>query len=224
MKNNVLLLTFLSALLFLSSGATVSADYGQYGQYGQPSPSQTILIDKQVGKPGATMTKGGVMTIDYVDNLTPADTRFRPGEEVNFKLKVKNTSNVTLNNVTVKDVVPSYLEPIEGPGAFDEKSRTISFDAGSFAPDQEKTYFIKMQLFPQDKMPADKGLFCLTNKATAGNGSAYDDDASQFCIEKEVIGVKAAPKAGPELGIVLFSGQMIVLGAGLTLKKLSQKA
>ncbi len=217
MKHKILFTILLAALLFIKTPA-VLADYGQYG--GTVTP-QTILIDKFVSKPYTT-TKGGTSTIEYVDNLTPSDPRFKAGAEVMFKLVVKNTSTITINNVTVKDFVPGYVEPIEGPGNYDSNSRTITFNAGDFAANEEKVYYLKMQLVPQANMPADKGLFCLTNKAQAYNDNASDEDTAQFCIEKEVIGVKKAPAAGPEMGIALAGAQMALIGLGIGLKKKSK--
>lgn len=192
--------------------------YAQYGQYGGPGPSLSILIDKMVGKP-TSVTKGGTTEVDYVDNLSPSDPRFNPGQEVFFRLKVKNTSNTTLTNVTVKDIVPLYLEPVEGPGTYDANSRAITFDAGDFTADQEKVYILKMRILAQDQLPADKGLFCLVNKAQAYDGGVSDEDTAQFCVEKQVLAVQKVPSAGPEMGILLFSGEMIALGVGLFLKK-----
>jgi uncharacterized repeat protein (TIGR01451 family) len=201
----------------------VSADYGctQYGQYGSCTPSQSILVDKLVGRPNATTTKGGITSYEYVDNLSATDPRYHPGEYVSFMIKIKNTSSTKLTNVTVKDFVPSYVEPIEGPGSYDGNSRTINFNAGDFNPDEEKIYYIKMQVNNQNSLPSDKGLFCLTNKAEGNsNNNAKDDDTAQFCIEKEVSNtVTKAPAAGPEMGLVLFSGELIALGAGLFLKR-----
>jgi len=203
------------------SVSTVSADYGQYGQYGQPAPAQTILIDKMVGKPNGTMTKGGQVNVEYVDNLTPADPRFRPGQQVLFKIRVKNTSTISLSQVTVQDYIPTYVEPMEGPGNYDASTRIVSWDAGSFAPNEEKTYFMNMQLYPQNKLPVNQGLFCLVNKAKASNAVTSDDDSSQFCVEKEVIGVKAAPKAGPEAGVLILGANVILAGVGFSLKRLT---
>lgn len=217
MKKTLIVLSFLFSLVLVSAVPSF-AQYGQYGQYGQTTPSQSILIDKQVGKPVGT-TKGGVTQIEYVDNLTLSDTRFKPGAEVNFKIRVKNTSSVSLSSVTVSDTIPTYIEPIEGPGTYDASTRIITFNAGTLAPDEEKTYFLKTQLYGQDKLPADRGLMCITNYAKAYNATVSDDDTAQFCIEKEVIGVKQAPKAGPELNFLLLAGQMGLLGVGVMIKK-----
>ena len=191
----------------------------QYGQYNPPPPTQSILIDKWVAKPTG-QTKGGVTDYEYVDNLSPSDPRFSAQQFVMFRLKVKNTSNVTIYNVTVKDFVPSYLYPVEGPGNFDSNSRTVVFNAGDFAPDEEKWYYLKMQIVPVNQMPNDKGLFCVVNKAQAYNDKVSDDDTAQLCIEKQVSipPGKPVPQAGPEMGVLLMTGQIGLLALGLKIK------
>ncbi len=215
MKNIItgLVLVF-SILAFATS---VSADcIGEYGQYGQPCPSYGIVVDKLVGKPGTSTDSN---SYQYVDNLTTSDPRFIPDQVVFFKVKVKNTSTTKLTNVEVKDVVPSYLDPLEGPGSFNSTSREITFNAGDFNVDEEKTYIFKMKVLPQGSLPADKGLFCVTNFVKASTSNAYDDDTSQLCIEKQVTAAQAVPSAGPEFGILLMGGELALLGAGLYLKR-----
>lgn len=225
MKKSLIFLTLFSAFLTLNAGSVFadSGVYGQYGQYGSPSPSLSILIDKKVSTPNPATTKGGAVSYNYVDNLTPADPRFKPGAAVMFQLRVKNTSTVTLNDVIVKDFVPSYLEPIEGFGSWDASSRMISMNAGTFAPGEEKIYYVKMQLYGQAQLPADKGLFCLTNRAQAANNNVSDEDTAQFCVEKEVVGATEAPKAGPEAGLLILGANTVLAGLGISLKKLTRK-
>ena len=221
-NKNLLISVLLPTTIYLILTTNVLADYGQYGQYGQPVPAQTILIDKMYGKPTAP-TKGGVINVEYVDNLTPSDPRFKPGAEVMFRLKVKNTSTIAITDVTVKDFVPTYMEPIEGPGTFDSTNRIITFPTGSFNPNEEKTYYVKMQLYTQEKMPADKGLFCLTNKSQVYNNYTSDDDSAQFCVEKQVMGVKKAPESGPEAGILILGANTLLAGIGYGINKLTRK-
>lgn len=213
MMNKIFGLLTLVAIFFVVS--PVSA---QYGQYGQPAPVESIFIDKQVSKP-VTKSKGGTLQYEYVDNLTPSDVRFQPGMDIYFKLRVKNTSSVTLNNVMVTDKVPWYLDPIEGPGVYDANSRIVSFNAGTFSPNEEKIFYFKMQWFSQDKLPADRGLMCISNYARAYTNNTSDDDTAQACVEKQVIGVKQAPKAGPEMNILMLMGELSVLGLGFKLRK-----
>lgn len=207
MKKFLVFALFVFCYLFLVS--SVKADYGQYGQ---PSPSYQILIDKMVAKPN---------TDQYVDNLSVSDPRFAPNQDIWFQIKVKNTSNQTLTNVKVRDYVPSYLEPLEGPGTWDSNMRIISWNAGDFAVDEEKVYFLKMRVYSTENLPSDKGLFCLVNKSDARNENTYDEDTAQFCIEKEVVGVSKVPSAGPEFGLLLLAGNILGLGLGLKLKKTS---
>lgn len=198
------------------SGTTPSTgQYGQYGQYGGATPAQSIVVDKKVAS--GTMTKGGVT--NYVDNFSPADPRFNPGAKVYFQVKVKNTSNTKVTNVMVKDVVPAYVEPVEGPGAYDPKTRTITYTLPELNPGQEDVKYFLMQVVAQDKLPADKGLMCTTNRAEAQSGGMKDDDTAQFCIEKVVTNVQQAPAAGPEFGLAVVALQAAGLGAGMYLRK-----
>lgn len=211
--------SLLALFVFVAiSAISVNAQYDAYGQYGTKSTSQSIVIDKMVGLP-TQQTKGGVNEYAYTDNLSAANARFRAGQTVAFQIKVKNVSNQALNDVTVKDILPAYLEPMEGPGTYDANSRVISFNAGNFAAGEEKIYYIKTTIFPQDKMPVDKGLFCLVNKAQAFASNTMDEDTAEFCIEKEVLGVSQVPSAGPEMGLLLLGGQLSLLGAGIILRK-----
>jgi len=194
--------------------------YAQYGQYGGEAPSYSILIDKMVGKPSQNK---GATEYEYFDNLSPSDPRFSPGQEVYFKIKVKNTSNRDITNVVVRDYVPSYLDPIEGPGSWDGNSRIITFNAGDFKIDEEKIYYIKMKVYDQANLPADRGLFCFVNKVTASSSSSYDEDTAQLCVEKQVIGAKTVPQAGPEMGVLILGLNVLTAGLGLTIRKLSDK-
>ena len=189
---------------FLAITVSVSAQCG--GQYQSPCQSYSIIVDKMVQKPG---------TADYVDNLSVSDPRYNPSNYVMFRVTIKNTSTTTFAGMTAKDFVPDYLTPIEGPGTFDASTRTVSWDAGAFAVDEQKTYYFKMQINQQNNLPADKGLFCLVNKAQAWSNTTTDDDSSQFCIEKQVSAPPKVPSAGPELGLILLSGEILALGTGI---------
>lgn len=228
MKRFVTSITLLSLIAYFLSGSV----YAQYGQYGGPTPNLNIVIDKMVGKPNTN--------VDYVDNLSPSDPRFAAGQDVFFKLRVKNTSNIILKNVIVTDFLPSYIDPVEGPGTYNASNRTISFNAGDFRPDEEKVYVLKMRVQAQGSLPSDKGLFCVVNKSraetnqfdssnlinptvTPNPNNIAAEDTAQLCIEKQVTqitpGVSQVPSAGPELGLALLGGQMLALGAGIFLKR-----
>lgn len=207
-------------ILGLIAGGILLFPFPVSAQYTVQVSAPSIIIDKLVGRPSG-QTKGGSASLEYVDNLGTADFKFKPGDEVSFQLKVKNATNQTLDSITIQDFLPPSLEPLEGPGNYDDKSRVITIDAGSFAINEEKFYLIKMRVISQDKLPADKGLLCELNKAVAKSGSITDDDVAQFCIEKQVVGVKTVPSAGPEMGIIILIGEggMVLTGLYLTQKK-----
>src|SRR3990167_11521089 len=183
------LILFLALTLFTASA--VSADSGQYGQYGpyNGESSTSIMIDKTVGR--AITTKGGIFS--YVDNNSPSDARFAPDGRVYFQIKVKNTSNVNLNNVEVSDIMPNEVVAVEGPGAYNEQTKTISWKYESLKAGEERTEKIIAQINPQNALPANKGVICMINKSTVRAAGAYDEDTAQFCVEKQVIGAKKVP-------------------------------
>ncbi|HRN70901.1 MAG TPA: hypothetical protein PLS49_07020 [Candidatus Woesebacteria bacterium] len=214
MKNIILFFIF-TILSVTAVQAGSGSNYGQYGQYGGGAPSYTISIDKTVGT-GST-TKGGVVT--YVDNFAISDPRFKPNQKVYFQVKVKNTSNTTVTNVEVTDILPSYVEAAEGPGSYDQNTKIISWKYDQLKAGEEKVEEITAQIYTQNNLPADKGIICMANKATVKVGSAYDEDTAQFCVEKEVVGVTQVPTAGPEYGLIVTALSFAGLGAGVYLKK-----
>lgn len=210
-KFAVVFALFVSLVLFLTlKNVYADDDCTQYGDC--PSVSKSIMIDKLVGRNDT----------DFVDNFSTSDSRFSPGQELFFRLVVKNTSDVTLQNVELKDFVPEFLSVLEVIGSYDSTSAVMTFNAGNFEPNEEKTYTLKMKVVDQSELPSDKGLFCEVNKATANGDGVSDEDTSQFCIEKNVEAVTMVPSAGPHLGLALLSIEFAALTAGLVLKKLKK--
>ncbi|MBP6883321.1 MAG: hypothetical protein WAT72_02995 [Microgenomates group bacterium] len=211
----------LSGFLFLSLGQGALAQYGQYGAYGpygQGGQSNSILVDKTVGMNQVT-TKGGTTSTTFVDNLGSTDQRFFAGQTVSFKIKVKNTSDHKLSNIVVKDTLPTSLEAVDVKN-YDSATRTITLsDNLALNAGEEYIYTLNTKVVSQEKLPTDKGVFCVYNKAVASNSMVSDDDAAQFCIEKKVLGVKSQPNAGPEYGLGLLALQMLGLGSGTYLKR-----
>lgn len=194
--------------------------YGSYGAYGAGTPVESILVDKLVATP-TSQTKGGQLSYTYVDNLSSSDARFAPGQEIQFKIKVKNTSNRKLGPIRLEDTLPKTLEMVMGFG-------TTDFE--SLEPGQEREFTIKARVVAQDKLPADKSVICDTNKARAFEATktkggqiestgVSDEDTAQFCIEKQITNVTSVPQAGPEAGLGLLALQFVGLGSGIYLKK-----
>ncbi len=213
---------YIAIAFLLITAPAVSAgngQYGQYGQYGGGAPSHSIMVDKMVAT--GQKTKGGQQT--FVDNLSPSDPRYAPNTQVTFQIKVKNTSDVTLKNVTVRDVLPTFVDAVEGPGEYDANSKTISWTYSELKSGEEKIERVIAQIKPQNQLPADKGLMCLNNKAVVTADNASDEDTAQFCVEKQVVTPEGkAPTATPEAGApLLIIGALNLLGlaGGIALRK-----
>lgn len=216
---------FLATCILLSTTSPVSADtgvnqYGQYGQYGNGSPAAGIMVDKNVSR--GEQTKGGVT--QYVDNFSSSDARFSADQRVYFQIKVKNTSNITLKNVQMTDVLPEYIDAVEGPGDYNATNRVISWTYPELRSGEERIEKLVLQIKPQAQLPSDKGTFCISNKATGRAGDMYDEDSAQFCIEKHVSLTKGgvptqAPQAGAEFGLIFGALNIAGLGAGIYLRK-----
>ncbi len=212
-----------ASLVFLFLIAVVSTAYGSYGQY-EPTPSKAILIDKQVAKPSDE--KGGGNSQDYADNLSPSDPRFVPDQHVFFKLIVKNTSDTELTDVEVTDSVPDFLVPVAHPGNFDSDSREITFNAGDFAIDEEKTYILEMKFVGDGDLPDDHSITCVVNEARAKSDDVEDEDTAQACVEKQVdeeSTIETIPSTGPELMGLVVAAEMATLGAGIYLNRKTRK-
>ena len=150
----------------------------------------------------------------YVDNMGLADYKFSPGEEITFKLKIKNVGDETFDKVYVKDTLPDYLELISGDLSFEISDLTVG--------ETEEREF-KVRVVSADKFPSGKSLICVVNSGEAWSGDERDKDTAQVCLEKKVLGVKEFPPTGPKewFAILLFS---IAAGAiGISLIKFSKQ-
>lgn len=191
-----------------------------YGQYGSGSPAAGILVDKTVSR--GDQTKGGIMK--YVDNFSPSDARFTANQRVYFQIKVKNTTTTVLKNVQLSDVLPEYTDAVEGPGDYNATSRMITWTYSELRPGEERNEKLILQIKPQSQLPADRGTFCISNKAAGVSGDFHDDDTAQFCIEKTIANTVGgvpdmAPQAGPEFGLLFGALNISALGTGIYLRK-----
>lgn len=203
----------LAVFLCLSFGAgSVMAD--QYGPYGGPEEQKEILIDKMVGMP--IDVKGGT-SVQYVDNIAADDYLFSSNEAVYFRLLVRNTSDVRLEDVVISDFAPDYFGLIENPG--DVEGDVLTLNAGDFEPNEEKVFIIRGRV--DTSIPA--GTTCVTNRARAESGDVADEDTSQFCIQSEG-GIEIPPETIPEAGAaegVLISSLAAAVGyLGMRIRRL----
>lgn len=196
MKIKNLLITFSALVAVFLIPATALAD-----QYGEVEVSKDISLDKKVKKPG---------TDEWVDNLFASDYKYAPEQEIEFKITVANAGDRDLENIKLKDILPSYLNHVSG-----DLEYTFNLSV-----DESRDFYIKARVVRIDELANDQGLYCLVNTAEAWFNDQVDKDTTQICIEKKVLGFVAIPEAGPaENRLILFGSTMLALAGWALIKK-----
>lgn len=136
-----------------------------------------LQIDKEVFNPQENK---------FVDNLGINDHKFTPGEEITFRLKVKNVGDATFDTVSVSDSLPSLLELSSG---------SASFTLNNLTPGGTQESEIKTKVAASGNFPVDKTLVCIVNTAQVSSGNETDKDTAQVCLERKAVG--PAPVAKP---------------------------
>jgi len=153
MKNKILIISFLTALIFALGTKVVSARCVQQYGGGETCYEGELRLDKVVKNPSSGT---------YVDNLFSSDPNFSADQEVWFKLNVKNTGSDDLNDVEVKDKFPSYILFVSGPGSWNDSDK-ITWKIDHLSPGESKDYEIKGQIVGENSLPTDSGTYCVTN-------------------------------------------------------------
>lgn len=213
MKNtSTYVITALLIALISASSAFVMPAFA--GSYDSPKYNRSITVDKKVAMP--TTTKGGT-TNTYYDNISASTYTFTPGQDVSFEIKVRNTSEVALTHVIVKDFGPQYLFLKAIPGTLDEGSNTLTIEAGDMAINEEKTFTVHARIKPAGQLPT--GTTCMTNKAHASADGVADEDTSSLCVKHGT--AETIPTTGPEQGLAMLGLASIMGYIGLRLRNMA---
>lgn len=200
-----LIVSFLGVIFLLTAKSTLAAVRceTQYGGSEVCVRTGQLQIDKEVWNPD---------TEKFVDNLGLSDHKFLPGDEIVFKLKIKNVGDNTFSKVEVRDYLPELINLTNGD---------ISFDINDFHPGDVNEYEIKTKVVDANQFPSNKSVVCEVNTAETWSGDERDKDTAQVCLTTNVLGVTVLPKTGPaEIGLMAFGLLFLVLtGLKLTLNK-----
>ena len=210
MKNIKNYLTIiLSVGLLLSSKKPISAAVRCETQYGGNEVCVTtgeLQINKEILDPRYTYT--------YRDNLYITDYQFKTGENVEFKLTVKNVGDDTLTNVKVDDSLPSFL--------FFTGETEHEFTIDQLNPGDSKEFIVKSRVVSEFQLEADR--ICGVNTAEVwADNDEHDKDSSNLCATKKVLGVTKLPETGVNTPAIVFGASLTTALVGLALIRLSKK-
>lgn len=168
-----------------------------------------VLIDKTVRNPSTDI---------FVDNLGLSDPKYRPQWTVTFRVTVKNSGDQLLDKVTVTDKLPQFVDFMSGPGTYDSKNRTLTWEVNNLVGETSQVFEIKARVVHVAVLPSEKSVVCPVNVVDAKSNGQSDRDESQFCIQKELV-VPQVPTAGPEHWLLSLAGLSTAGVIGLYLRK-----
>lgn len=173
-------LALILAFFFLSLASLARADESCQSIYGggQTCATGNISVDKKILNP---------QTKKLVDSLNINDPKFQPATTINFQITVTNTSKDEIKRVIVKDIFPQFITFSKGPGKFDTKTKTLSFEVNNLKSKESRSFEVVAIVVRANELPVDQGNMCLTNQTTATeNDKDISKDNSTFCIQKEL--------------------------------------
>ena len=222
-----LLTSVLTVLLFVNTASASVTCTPIYGGGETCVTKGELDIEKKINHPDAS--KGGIE--NFVDNLSITDPRFHSGDQITFKLTVTNTGDAMLNTVEVKDILPSYVTFVAGPGNFDSNSKTLTYTLKDLKAKESRTNILTVKVVDDASLP--EGTACSVNQSFVSSEGMSDQDNSQFCVEKKAQVTKGglpvkpappvtqAPPTGPEMWALVG---LIPAGlGGLLLRRKSMK-
>ncbi len=223
---------FLHLILFLVLGFSIlvvrpvmaQECHSTYG--GEVCDRGDIEIDKEVWQEKDNQGREVKAWRERIDSNSDDGYTFKAGDEVKYRLIVRNDGDVRLKEVTVRDVMPqetTYLEWQWG-GTWQDSTRTVEFKFNDFDPGQEKVFEMAFKFKGLDSVP--NTTFCITNRGEAfvKDGDS-DSDTADVCLReggaKKVLGVTTLPSTGPlnltilliELGILAGLGSVLILNS-----------
>lgn len=188
---------------------------GEVCEYGD------LSIDKQVLNPDKN---------EYWDHINSSDYVFTANQEVTFKIRVKNTSDIKIDHIGLRDFMPSYLTYVrsdrQANWLSDQKKAEWTID--DLDPGETETFYITFKVMDKDQIPSGYTELSNRTEAQKDNGNTKSDN-SNFWIAKDkpvspkVLGAKM-PDTGVDVPTVVALELLVLggLGMGYVLKAKSK--
>lgn len=202
---------FLAAcFLSLVTGVSATGCDSQYGGYNGCVPSN-VSINKKVQQ----ADKSGI----FVENVTEGMTPFSIGSDVLYQIYITNNSDQDVSHVDVKDVFPTQMSFVSGPGSYDKNTNTLTFTVDNLKKGETRTEQVLAKVGDQTKFAKDKSLHCEVVNTVAANvpDKKSESDTSSICVQTKVLGTSTLPVAGyNELALIAGFFALGMTGVALT--------
>lgn len=205
----IFIIVLFSWVIFPSS---VNAQYNAScpSIYGSACPAGNLFVDKKIKNP---------ISGELVETLNANEVNFLVGQDLNFRVEVKNTGNVELKDVNVQDKLPSFVSFVSGPGKYNQADNTLSWSIASLKAGESQFFDIKVKVKADKGLP-EQGMTCLTNYAQASVDRLSAEDMAGFCIQTKILGeVSELPQTGVKETVSLITLSFLTLFTGIFLLK-----
>jgi len=128
MKKIILSLALLASLLLASP---TKADYETEEEVNQ------LIVDKAIK---------GLDQGEWKDNYSSSDFIFKPGDQFEFKVTIKNTGNRNLTWIQIKDKLPSSLDYIFGREGSVFENQGIGWSIPELKPGEQQDTVIRVKV------------------------------------------------------------------------------
>lgn len=182
------------------------------------SPSKAFATDAPYGSEGSfELVINKEVRINHVGDFVDKLIGLVGGEVLEFRVEVTNTGTITLENISVRDYLPSELELI---------GFSTSWVIDTLQPGEQRVFYIRAKV--KDNIAGINEQVCIVNVAEANGVS---DDAT-FCVTGPVVSTVPVvskvlsattilPASGPIGDNTMFFG-ILGLGLGTLIRKITK--
>ena len=179
--------------------------------------------DEEVNQIVVDKTIKGLDKADWKDNYPSNEIIFKPGDQFEFQIVVKNTGNRNLTQIQVKDILPTSLSYIFGRTGASIDNLNIGWTIPEIKPSENQTTVIRVKVIDNISVSLKEWVNFVEAKAESG---AYDSDTSAFWTAegKVVMGpVRKLPDTGAENSLLIGSlASSSLIAAAFVLRKYSR--
>ncbi len=213
MKKIISSLLLATAFLLVTFNVASARDCHTVYGGGEVCENGDLSLDKKIFNPKAN---------EYWDNIAASSYTFAPEQEVKFRLRIKNVSDVKTNKVRLIDDFARLVDYMFYLGAdgkeypVEFKDNELKFIIDTVDPDEEITVYFTARFKGKNELPA--GTTCITNKAKVYSrpDDVSDSDYASFCVKSDgaAIITESTPDTGFDLSTVLILEAVALAGVG----------